>query len=408
MRLPSPANPFTLAAFFSFPDYFHEQKKHMTDTEKHSISKKNTLVILVLLVIVGGVGLYIWWSKIGRFHETTEDAYVAGDIVSVMSQISGTVTDIMADNTHRVRQSDILVKINPVDAQLALQQAQANLASTIRTVRNEFATLEEDKANTDVAQVALDKAQRDYNRRIQLRKDNLISAEDLSHYKSTLISAKASYQAALKAYEAGKTQVDNTTVLTHPDVLKAESALRAAWLTLHRTQILSPVDGYIAQRSIQVGQYVTAGSALMSVIPLTGVWVTANFKETQIGNIRAGQDVTLKSDVYGSSVVYHGKVKGIEAGTGSAFSLLPSSNATGNWIKVVQRVPVRIVLNAQELAQHPLRPGLSMHVDVNTQNAGKPALTALSENAQPWRTNVFDHNDDEVNTIIQKIIKDNH
>jgi membrane fusion protein (multidrug efflux system) len=405
--LPSPANPFTLAAFFSFPDYFHEQKKHMTDTEKHSISKKNTLVILVLLVIVGGVGLYIWWSKIGRFHETTEDAYVAGDIVSVMSQVSGTVTDIMADNTRQVHQADTLVQINPLDAQLTLQQSQANLASTIRMVRNEFATLEEEKANVDVAYEALDKAKHDYQRRIQLRKDNLISAEDLSHYKSTFTSAKASYHAALKAYDAGKTQVDNTTVLTHPDVLKAESALRTAWLTLHRTKILAPVEGYIAQRSVQVGQYVSAGSNLMSVIPLKGVWVTANFKETQIGNIHAGQDVILQSDVYGSHVVYHGKVLGIEPGTGSAFSLLPSSNATGNWIKVVQRVPVRIVLNETELEQHPLRPGLSMHVDVNTENAGKPALGTLSGTPQPWRTNIFDHNDKEVDAIIQKIIKDN-
>lgn len=380
----------------------------MTDTEKHSIKKKYTLIAIVFVAIIACASFYIWWSKVGQFHETTEDAYVAGNIVSVMSQVSGTVTDIMADNTHLVHQSDVLVKINPLDAQLALQESQANLASTIRAVRNEFATLDEEKANTDVAKIALDKAQRDYNRRIQLRKDNLISTEDLSHYKSTLISAEASYQVALKAYEAGKTQVDNTTVLTHPNVLKAESALRTAWLTLHRTEILSPVDGYIAQRSIQVGQHVSAGSTLMSVVPLKGVWVTANFKETQIGDIRAGQDVTLKSDVYGSSVIYHGKVKGIEAGTGSAFSLLPASNATGNWIKVVQRVPVRIVLNEKELAQHPLRPGLSMTVNVNTHNAGEPTLSALSGDAQPWRTDVFDHNDTEVNTIIQKIIKDNN
>lgn len=379
----------------------------MTDTEKHTLKKKSTLVALVFVVIIACVGSYIWWSKVGQFIESTEDAYVAGNIVSVMSQVSGTVTDIMADNTHLVHQSDVLVKINPVDAQLALQESEANLASTIRKVRNEFATLDEEKANTDVAKIALDKAQKDYDRRVKLRKDNLISAEDLSHYKSTLISAEASYQATLKAYEAGKTQVDNTTVLTHPDVLKAESALRAAWLTLYRTKILSPVDGYIAQRSIQVGQHVSAGSSLMSVISLNNVWVTANFKETQIGDIRSGQPVTLTSDVYGSKVVYHGKVKGIEPGTGSAFSLLPASNATGNWIKVVQRVPVRITLNSDELKAHPLRPGLSMHVSVDTHNAGKPALSALAGNTQAWRTDVFDHNDAEAEAIIKKIIQEN-
>ncbi|RCX01965.1 HlyD family secretion protein [Marinomonas foliarum] len=378
----------------------------MEEIDKHSIKKKNTIVMLAIGVVVVCVVVYIWWSKIGRFHEATEDAYVSGNIVSVMSQMSGTVTDIMVDNTSLVSESDQLVKINPVDAQLALQQAEASLASTIRSVRNSFASLEEQEANVGLAKISLDKAQKDYQRRVNLKKNNLISNEDLSHYESTLTSAQASYNLALKSYDTNKTKVDNTTVLTHPDVLKAESVLKAAWLTLNRTSILSPASGYIAQRSVQVGQHVAAGTTLMSVIPLKNVWVTANFKETQLGNIRAGQSATLTSDVYGSSVIYHGKVKGIEPGTGSAFSLLPASNATGNWIKTVQRVPVRIVLDPAELEAHPLRPGLSMSVTVDTNNAGAPALTPLADVQAPWRTHVFDHNDDDVNVIIQKIIKE--
>ncbi|UTV97909.1 HlyD family efflux transporter periplasmic adaptor subunit [Marinomonas rhizomae] len=378
----------------------------MTEIDKHSLKKKKTIILLALGVIVVFVCFYIWWLKIGQFNETTEDAYVSGNIVNVMSQVSGTVTDIMVDNTSLVGESDILVKINPVDAQLALQEAEASFASTIRSVRNSFASLEEQKANVDLAKVSLDKAEADYKRRVNLKKNNLISNEDLSHYESTLTSAQASYNLALKSYDTNKTKVDNTTVLTHPDVLKAQSALKAAWLTLNRTTILSPASGYIAQRSVQVGQHVSAGSTLMSVIPLKGVWVTANFKETQLGDIRAGQQVSLISDVYGSSVTYHGKVKGIEPGTGSAFSLLPASNATGNWIKTVQRVPVRILLNPTELEEHPLRPGLSMSVSVDTSNAGAPVLTSLAESQPPWRTNVFDHNDDGVNVIIQKIIKE--
>lgn len=378
----------------------------MTEIDKHSLKKKKTIILLALGVIVVFVCFYIWWLKIGQFNETTEDAYVSGNIVNVMSQVSGTVTDIMVDNTSLVGESDILVKINPVDAQLALQEAEASFASTIRSVRNSFASLEEQKANVDLAKVSLDKAEADYKRRVNLKKNNLISNEDLSHYESTLTSAQASYNLALKSYDTNKTKVDNTTVLTHPDVLKAQSALKAAWLTLNRTTILSPASGYIAQRSVQVGQHVSAGSTLMSVIPLKGVWVTANFKETQLGDIRAGQQVSLISDVYGSSVTYHGKVKGIEPGTGSAFSLLPASNATGNWIKTVQRVPVRILLNPTELEEHPLRPGLSMSVSVDTSNAGAPVLTSLAESQTPWRTNVFDHNDDGVNVIIQKIIKE--
>jgi membrane fusion protein (multidrug efflux system) len=278
----------------------------MTEIDKHSLKKKNTIVLLALGVVVVCVGIYIWWTKIGQFYETTEDAYVSGNIVNVMSQVSGTVTDIMADNTSLVGESDVLVKINPVDAQLALLEAEANFASTIRSVRNSFASLEEQKANVDLAKVSLDKAEADYKRRVNLKKNNLISNEDLSHYESTLTSAKASYNLALKSYDTNKTKVDNTTILTHPDVLKAQSALKAAWLTLNRTTILSPASGYIAQRSVQVGQHVSAGSALMSVIPLKNVWVTANFKETQLGNIRAGQEATLNSDVYGSSVIYHG------------------------------------------------------------------------------------------------------
>lgn len=378
----------------------------MTEIDKHSLKKKKTIILLALGVIVVFVCFYIWWLKIGQFNETTEDAYVSGNIVNVMSQVSGTVTDIMVDNTSLVGESDILVKINPVDAQLALQEAEASFASTIRSVRNSFASLEEQKANVDLAKVSLDKAEADYKRRVNLKKNNLISNEDLSHYESTLTSAQASYNLALKSYDTNKTKVDNTTVLTHPDVLKAQSALKAAWLTLNRTTILSPASGYIAQRSVQVGQHVSAGSTLMSVIPLKGVWVTANFKETQLGDIRAGQQVSLISDVYGSSVTYHGKVKGIEPGTGSAFSLLPASNATGNWIKTVQRVPVRILLNPTELEEHPLRPGLSMSVSVDTSNVGAPVLTSLAESQTPWRTNVFDHTDDGVNVIIQKIIKE--
>ncbi|SBS35316.1 Multidrug export protein EmrA [Marinomonas spartinae] len=379
----------------------------MTDTEKHIMNKKTTVVALVITAVIACIAAYIWWSKIGQFHESTEDAYVAGNVVNVMSQVSGTVTDIMAENTNLVKQSDLLVKINPVDAKLALQQAQANLASTIRAVRNSFAALEEQRANVELAKVALDKADNDYQRRIKLRKNNLISNEDLSHYKSTYISAKASYDVAQKAYDAIKTKVDHTTVLTHPDVLKAESALKSAWLALHRTTIVAPVSGYVAQRSVQVGQHVSAGSTLMSIVPLNHVWVVANFKETQIGNIRSGQPVTLTSDVYGSSITYHGTVQGIVPGTGSAFSLLPASNATGNWIKVVQRVPVRIALQSTELTKHPLRPGLSMNVTVNTQNAGKAELTTVATPPTPWRTDVFDDGDKGANTLIQKIIKEN-
>lgn len=369
--------------------------------------KRSALLIFPLAVLVCLV-VYATFILIGKNDVSTEDAYVEGNVVQISSQISGTVTTINADNTDYVNTGDVLVGINQTDTRIALDKASAELASSIRSVRNQFVTLEELKAAIAVKQTDYDQALGDYKRRVGLSSKYVISVEDMSHSNDSVASAKASLQVAQRQYQAALALTDKTTPETHPDVLIAEAALRSAWIDFHRTKVVTPVGGFIAQRTVQVGQHVSAGTALMSVIPLDDIWVTANFKETQVGNLRTGQPVLLVSDTYGHKVEYHGKVVGIEPGTGSAFSLLPASNATGNWIKVVQRVPVKIKLNKLDLEKYPLRPGLSMKVSVNTTNLGDANLETLkSQPRSSWHTPVYKDEEQAAERLIGEIVAKN-
>jgi membrane fusion protein (multidrug efflux system) len=370
------------------------------------VPNKTQRLLLLSAVLLAGAAVYAAWSIRNHDSLMTEDAYVEGNLVQVTAQVSGTVTQIAADNTDYVQRGEGLVTINPIDARLALEKAKSQLAAAVRQVRNQYAVLAELKAAIAVDQTALDKARADFNRREGLRQSIAISTEELAHSRDALSNAQATLNVTVRQYQAAQTLTENTTLQTHPDVLEAESTLRAAWLDYHRTQVIAPVAGFIAQRRVQVGQHVTAGASLMTVVPLDAVWVTANFKETQLGSLRAGHKVTLTSDLYGHERRYHGQVVGIEPGTGSAFSLLPAQNATGNWIKVVQRVPVRIALDPDELAQHPLRPGLSMTVSVDTSTAGT-ALSTLPSHRQSWETSVYDREDEQAAAIIQEILKQN-
>lgn len=379
----------------------------MKDENKMASSPRKPAALIFPVAIIICVAAYAIWTFMGRNSAVTDDAYVEGNIVQVTSQVSGTVTRIHADNTDYVYQGAALVNINPADAKIALDKAKAGLASTLRTVRNQFANAEQLKASIAVKQSDYDKAMADYRRRAGLSKSYAISAEDMDHASEALNSAKAALRVARSQYAAALTFIDNTTPETHPDVLTAEAAVREAWLDYHRTTVIAPVTGIIAQRSIQVGQHVDAGSALMSIIPLENIWVTANFKENQLANIRNGQPVELTSDVYGRKATFHGQILGIEPGTGSAFSLLPAQNATGNWIKVVQRVPVRIALRSDELKEHPLRIGLSMQVKVDTQQSGESPLKTLPEKTQQWSTPVYQDEGAQADVIIREIVAHN-
>ena len=290
---------------------------------------------------------------------------------------------------------------------MALDQAEATLALTVRAVRGMFATTAQLNAAQGIRQADLDTAEKDLARRERLAGSGAISGEELQHARQAVSAAKSALLASQQQFVADRVRIDGTQVSDHPQVQAAASAVHAAFLTLARTQLPSPVAGFVAHRNVQLGQRVGPGTVLMAVVPLNQVWVDANFKELQIGNIRVGQPATLISDLYGGSVEYHGTVVGFSAGTGASFALLPAQNATGNWIKVVQRLPVRIALDPKDLAAHPLQVGLSMRVKVSTVDRDGARLPQSAANAPAYATSVFDDADRQANARIEAIIAAN-
>ena len=371
-------------------------------------------------IAVGSVAIvwggYQWFY--GKYHISTDNAYVAGNVIQITPQVSGTVVSIQADETDFVKAGELLVKIDPTDAKVALEQARAQLEQTIRDVRTLFANNEALRAQVNLreadftkAEVELARAQDDVKRRTPLLNSGAVGQEEFNHVNAQLASAKSMAQAAQSAVLAAKeqlqaslTQTEGTSVEHHPNVERAAARYREAYLALERVELVSPIDGHIAKRGVQVGQRVQAGSPLMTIVALNQLWVDANFKESQLQDIRIGQPVELVADVYGQKTVFHGKVAGLGAGTGSAFSLLPAQNATGNWIKVVQRVPVRIKLDDAELAQHPLRVGLSMDVNIETKDQSGKALADMPRTAPTSATSVYDIQSTQADAEVAKII----
>jgi len=383
---------------------------------------------VAIVVLLGlSYGAYTWYE--GRSEESTDNAYVQGNVVQITPQIGGTVSAIQADDTDFVKSGQTLVQLDTADAQVALQTAQAQLAQAVRQVRSLYAnntTLEAQitlrEADVTKAQIEVNRASDDLARRQSLTGSGAVSREEVAHAQAVVTQAQASLNAARNGVAAardqllsGRTQTDGTSLEAHPSVLAASAKVREAYLTLHRSAITAPVDGYVAKRTVQVGQRIAAGTPLMSVIALKALWVDANFKEVQLRNIRIGQPVTLTADLYGKRVVYHGTVAGMSAGTGAAFSLLPAQNATGNWIKVVQRVPVRIRLDPQEIAASPLRVGLSMEATVNVSDqSGKTLAEAAPVNASatelapaPAATDVYAAMDAQATEEIARIVRAN-
>ena len=316
-------------------------------------------------VLAVGLGYTIYWAQVLRYHQTTDDAYVSGNVVQITPQISGTVVAIGADDTQFVKAGQALVRLDQADAKVALDQAEAQLARTVRDVRNLYATSSGLEASVQLRQTDLAAAQSDLDRRERLGATGAVSGEELKHARDAVKAAQSSLQVAREQLAANRARVDNTTLEDHPQVRDAAAAVRNAYLTLSRTELPAPVAGFVARRNVQLGQRVGPGAPLMAVVPLDEVWVDANFKEPQLARMRVGQPVILSADLYGKKIVYHGSVAGFGAGTGAAFSLLPAQNATGNWIKVVQRVPVRIMLDPAELSRNPLRLGLSIEAKVD-------------------------------------------
>ena len=375
--------------------------------EDNGVKRKHMLLGLGSLFLVAGIAYTIYWFSYGQYYQDTDDAYVSGNLVQLMPQITGNVVSVYADDTALVKAGQPLVTLDGTDAQLALQNAQTELAETVRSVKQLYASAGELRSVVNEKQTVLEKAKTDLDRRSRLILQHAISKEELQHSKDNVSIAESSLASAEHKLAAALSAVENTTLATHPAVLKAETRVRQAWLDTVRTSIKAPATGYIAKRSVQIGQRVNPGSALMIIVPLDEIWVDANFKENQLRHIRIGQPVTLTSDLYGRTVVFHGKVAGLGAGTGSVFSLLPAQNATGNWIKVIQRLPVRIRLDPNEVAQHPLRIGLSMLAKIDTHDESGAVLSKVQQDEPVYSTSVFENRNDEVERMITQILQDN-
>jgi membrane fusion protein, multidrug efflux system len=367
--------------------------------------RRRAFAILGIVVLVSAVAFGAWWFLYARYFVSTDDAYVSGYIIAVTARVPGTVLAIHVDNTQAVRRGQPLVELDPADSTIAFQAAEADLAHTVRQVNSLFSKAAELQAQIAQARVQLSLAQSDYERRIHAIGDGAVSQEDLTHARDAIAAAKANLDATQNQHQETLTQIRGTTLTDHPDVLAAEARLRTALLNLDYTRISAPVDGEVAQRNVQLGQQIAAGWPLMAVVPLDDVWVDANFKEVQLQHMRIGQPVTITADVYGGSVKYHGRLVGLSAGSGAAFALLPPQNATGNWIKIVQRVPVRIALDPRELRDHPLRIGLSVYatVDVHDQSGGLVAWRVRAREPEPETSDTAAR----ANAIIAKIIADN-
>lgn len=365
--------------------------------------RKRQLIVLTLALLLIAAACFLYWFLHARFYEETDDAYVGGNVIQISAQVGGTVVAVKADDTQVVKAGQQLVALDAADTRLALDQAEAALAQAVRQTRQLFLNNDTLAANVAAADSNLARAREDLQRRQAGLSSGAVSQEDVSHARDAVKSAVAALDQARAAAAANRALTDHTSVTEHPNVLQAATAVRNAYLNYARVNIVAPVSGYVSKRSVQVGQRIAAGNPLMAIVPLEQIWIDANFKEGQLQHIRIGQPVEVIADVYGSGVKYKGTVIGFSAGTGGAFSLLPAQNATGNWIKVVQRVPVRIALDPEQVRAHPLRIGLSTTATVDIHGDGR-ALEAVPTD---YQTKVYDDLGKQADAIVERIISDN-
>lgn len=382
-----------------------------SDTQNSSNNKsqqrKKGLSIFILLLLLISIGSAAYWYLFIKGFEETEDAYVSGNQVMVSAQIAGNISKINVDNMDPVQAGDVLLELDDTNAKLSFEQAKSNLANAVRQVSQLNYTVKQLKSAVRANEITLAQAQGNLNRRIQLVKDGAIDKESFQHAKEAVELAKANLTTSQNQLGANQALLLDGPLSEQPQIQSAVSNLKQAWLNLERTKIRSPIKGYVARRNAQVGQAVSVGGALMAVVTTDQMWLDANFKETQLTHMRIGQPVEIHFDLYGKDKTFNGKVVGIEMGTGSAFSLLPTQNATGNWIKVVQRVPVRIQLDPQQLAENPLRIGLSATVKVNVTNSQGETLRDQAPATTLYSTNVLQYDESAVNNLIESIIRNN-
>ena len=369
--------------------------------------RKSVLIVLALIFVLIGIAWGVYWFLVLRHFQETDDAYVAGNQGQVMAQVSGSVNKVWFEDTDFVKKGDVLVSLDKTDAEQAFEKAQTALATSVRQTHQLMINGKQYQASITLQQTALAQAQADLKRREPLGAANLIGREELQHARDAVATAKAQLDVAIQQYNANQAMILNTSLENQPAVQQSAAELRDAWLALQRTEIRSPMDGFVSRRSVQVGSQISTSTPLLAVVPATNLWVDANFKETQLAGVRIGQPVTVVADIYGDEVVYQGKVAGLDMGTGSAFSLLPAQNATGNWIKVVQRLPVRIELNQEDIARHPLRIGLSTLVKIDTTSKEGSALATSARQQAAYSSNALAIDLAPVNQLITDIVRAN-
>jgi membrane fusion protein (multidrug efflux system) len=369
--------------------------------------RRRVLLVVAGLFVLAALAWFLLWLLVFSKRVKTDNAYVGGNQVAISAQVPGTVVAILADDTQRVEAGQVLVKLDSTDAEIRLQQARSALAQAVRGVRQQTSSASGADARLAASRIDLKKAEADLQRHLPLLAAHAESPEVVQHLRDGVEQARAAVTAAQAQADAAHAAIEGTDVAKNPAVMQARANFRAAWVATQRNAIYAPVSGYVAQRSVQLGNSVQPGQQLMTVVPLHNLWIEANFKESQLRHIRIGQPATIESDTYGDDAEFHGKVVGLGAGTGSVFSLLPAQNATGNWIKVVQRVPVRISLDNAELDKHPLRIGLSTTVKVDITNDNGRVLAAAPASQPVAQTTVYEQMTSKADAAAEQVIRAN-
>jgi membrane fusion protein (multidrug efflux system) len=369
--------------------------------------RRNILILIAAIFIVAGLLWAAFWVLVLAKRERTDDAYVNGNRVVISAQVSGTVIAVLADDTQLVKAGQVLARLDPIDAETGLSRTASALAQTVRQVRQEKSTADQYDSVIETRKLELSRAENDLAKREPLLAERAIAPEEVRHARESVELARAALTQAVRQSNSSHALVDGTAVENNPAVLQAKAAYRDAWIASQRNAVVAPVTGYVAERSVQLGQHIQAGQALMTVIPLNSLWVDANFKEVQLRHLRIGQPAEVRSDLYGGAFIFHGHVKGMSAGTGAAFSLLPAQNASGNWIKVVQRVPVRIQIDDADLVKSPLRVGLSATVTVDTTTRNGPVLAMDANDTPVGDTQVYTQDLDKANAEADAVVRRN-
>ncbi len=372
-------------------------------------SRSHILLWFTLILIILGLAWFAIWLLYFRFHESTDDAYSNGDLININAAISGSVISFFCDDTDLVIEGQLIVKLDETEYKILLEKELSALASIVLQVRQLYNAVGVSQANVESKKSALNKARFDFENRLRLHEIHPLSVsnEDYIHSKDDYLIAESELKLAEKQMQTAMDAAGNTTIIDHPLIRQQKANVREAYYKLWHCSLYAPATGYIAQRQVDVGQWVTPEKNLLAIIPTDYVWVDANYKETQLTSMRIGQPATVWFDLYGSKAMFEGKVLGIASGTGSVFSLIPPQNATGNWIKIVQRLPVRISLDPEKIKEYPVRIGISAEVDVDITNQNLPRLAQIPSTKPVGITSVFDMDMQQIEKIIDEIIHKN-